>query len=54
VQAISLNGKPALRSLVMMTAFYVLRVNADNPVALPYFLIQMGFFFVLNIYLLVR
>lgn len=41
-------------SLVMMTAYHVLRVNADNRIALPYYFIQLGFFLVLNLYLLFR
>lgn len=41
-------------SLVMMTAYHVLRVKAENRIALPYYFIQLGFFLALNIYLLIR
>jgi putative membrane protein len=41
-------------SLVMMTAYHLLRVNSENRIALPYYFIQLGFFLVLNVYLLLR
>lgn len=41
-------------SIVMMSAYHIFRVGADNRLALPYYFVQLGFFLALNVYLLIR
>jgi putative membrane protein len=41
-------------SLVMMIAYHLLQVKADNRIALPYYFIQLVFFLLLNVYLQVH
>ncbi len=41
-------------SVVMMTAYQLLNVQSENRIALPYYFIQLGFFLVLNVFLLLR